>query len=44
LRGMETFFTNIVFSNARSWRVVRHTAFWLWWVRAAQEARFYAGW
>jgi sensor histidine kinase YesM len=29
---METFFTNIVFSNARSWRVVRHTAFWLWWV------------
>lgn len=28
---METFFTNLVFSNARSWRIARHGLFWLWW-------------
>ncbi|MFY7998419.1 MAG: sensor histidine kinase [Candidatus Kapaibacteriota bacterium] len=28
---METFFTNLIFSNARSWCAARHLAFWLWW-------------
>ncbi len=29
---METLFTNIVFSNVRSWRIVRHVLFWAAWI------------
>lgn len=29
---METLFTNIVFSNLRSWRIVRHVLFWAAWI------------
>jgi sensor histidine kinase YesM len=29
---METFFTNLVFSNARAWRVARHGLFWFVWI------------
>ncbi len=29
---METLFTNIVFSNLRSWRIVRHILFWAAWI------------
>ena len=29
---METFFTNIVFSNDKVWRIARHSVFWAAWI------------